>query len=514
MSKNLRSISSREKLHSLQHTKASTPSHFPAAAQSASDSFYDHHNKTVQFKAYRCSGTVCRMSNKQKNVSQYLLQHHAKDEIGEMACVGRCYQGGAAISHGHSLAIDHNDRPLSDTLHYQSDVTSPLFAPLDQPEHYYAKIAKLEVNLLDDLKLSGLRGRGGAGFPFAHKLTSFIDQNATPKYLVCNADEGDPGAFSDRYILEQTPERLIAGMWLLGRATATKSAIIYLRMEYPEAKLILKRALQDYQGSPLYQRYPLEFRIVFGHGSYVCGEETALMNSIEGLRPEVRVRPPFPTEQGLFSQPTLLSNVETLAAISWIASRGGETFAQLGRAESRGTKLISLDHWFKRPGIYEVEMGTPLQRVIDELGCGWRTPVKALQIGGPLGGVVPVEQLKKLTLDFESFAGAGFLLGHAGMVSVPVKQPMLDLLQHLWEYMSNESCGRCFPCRLGTRKGFEMLSKVSVQQPLDLPNFTRLLQTLEQGSLCALGGGLPLPTRNILQHFAAELSPVIPTRIL
>jgi NADH-quinone oxidoreductase subunit F len=240
----------------------------------------------------------------------------------------------------------------------------------------------------------------------------------------------------------------------------------------------------------------------------VCGEETALLNSIEGLRPEVRVRPPYPTQYGLFGKPTVLSNVETFANLHWIIEKGGLVFANIGTKLSKGTKLVSLDSHFNRPGVYEITMGTPVNDIINLFGLGFKNPIKAIQIGGPLGGIVPIHKLAELTLDFESFNAAGFLLGHAGFVCIPDDFPIITYLKHLFKFTADESCGKCFPCRIGSQRGFEMLEKVQTENyKIDRQLFHDLLETLEKGSLCALGGGLPLPIRNAMQYFEKELEP-------
>ena len=260
---------------------------------------------------------------------------------------------------------------------------------------------------------------------------------------------------------------------------------------------------QNIQGSG----FDFEFKIIQAQGSYICGEETALINSIEGQRPEVRIRPPYPAQRGLFNKPTVVNNVETLAAVHYIISEGGAAWKAVGTEKSSGTKLVCLDSFFKRPGIYEVVMGTPMKTVIYELGGGFKSPVKALQIGGPLGGVVPIDKLDDLTLDFESFAKSGFLLGHASVVSIPEDYPMIRYIEHLFDFAAYESCGKCFPCRLGTKRGHEMTtSAIEDGHVIERSLFDDLLTTLEEGSLCAHGGGIPLPIRNIVQYFDSELN--------
>jgi NADH-quinone oxidoreductase subunit F len=252
--------------------------------------------------------------------------------------------------------------------------------------------------------------------------------------------------------------------------------------------------------------FSFRFKVIKAQGAYICGEETALLSSIEGQRPEVRIRPPYPAQKGLFNLPTVVNNVETIANLPFILSNGGNEFAAIGTSKSTGTKLISLDGYFNSPGIYEVPMGTPLSRVINELGAGFRKPIKALHIGGPLGGLVPVSKINDLTIDFESFAQQGFLLGHASIVCIPQEFPILLYIEHLFEFTAHESCGKCFPCRLGSTRGKELLRKARTENSsIDTVLFTDLLETLEIGSLCMLGGGLPLPVKNALHYFEDEL---------
>jgi NADH-quinone oxidoreductase subunit F len=306
------------------------------------------------------------------------------------------------------------------------------------------------------------------------------------------------------YIMEHQPHKLLFGMYAAGKCVGAETGVIYIRGEYPDSIRKMQAAIEDLVQQKLLDHF--SFKIIRGQGSYVCGEETALLNSIEGLRPEVRVRPPFPAQYGLYGKPTVLSNVETFANIHWILERGGNAYAALGRTPSTGTKLVSLDSYFVRPGIYEIEMGTPLAKIFQDYGKGFKTDIKAFQIGGPLGGIVPVDKIGDLTLDFESFSKNGFLLGHASVVSIPKSFPMVRYLEHLLKFTADESCGKCYPCRIGSHRGYELLLKSQTEDyKIDRKLFDDLLETLELGSLCALGGGLPLPLKNALQYFDGEL---------
>jgi NADH-quinone oxidoreductase subunit F len=314
--------------------------------------------------------------------------------------------------------------------------------------------------------------------------------------------------------MEQQPHSLLLGMMLAGLIAGAETGVLYIRAEYPESVAVMQQAVQELHARGLLGKnifgsgFSYDFKLIKAQGAYICGEETALLNSIEGQRPEVRVRPPYPTQYGLFNRPTVVNNVETLACLPWIFEHGGAAFAALGRGKSTGTKLLSLDSHFNRPGIYEVDMGTPLAEVLYGLAGGFRHPVKALHIGGPLGGLVPVWRVDDLTVDFESFAENGFLLGHASVVCLPADFPLIQYLEHLFEFTAHESCGKCFPCRLGSTRGFEMLRNARTGGGLLQKTLVAdLLDTMEIGSLCALGGGLPLPVRNALQYFEDELAP-------
>lgn len=478
-------------------------------------------------KVYVCNGSACMTAGTQAHLHDELAKHFTADETGEMCCLGRCHENSAFHLAGSNYSgTDINDikqikeaftisREQYHVGHYGRRVLTAEQEPL--PEYYKVFkdcLEKSPEHLLGELKLSGLRGRGGAGFPMAYKLDACHREKSDIKFIVCNADEGDPGAFSDRYILEQRPHALLLGMMIAGYIAGASRGVVYIRGEYPESVEVIKKCIDDLMLNHLAgdningTGFSFHFKVIKAQGAYICGEETALLSSIEGQRPEVRVRPPYPTQQGLFNKPTVVNNVETLANLPYIFRHGGKAFANTGTAKSTGTKLLSLDGYFKRPGIYEVDMGTPLPVVVNELGGGFKEPVKAMHIGGPLGGLVPVSKIDGLLVDFDSFASAGFLLGHASIVCIPEGYPLIKYLEHLFRFTAHESCGKCFPCRIGSTRGYEMLEKAqSGDYKMDRNLLNDLLETLETGSLCALGGGLPLPVKNALLYFENELSP-------
>ncbi|MFZ1689102.1 MAG: NADH-ubiquinone oxidoreductase-F iron-sulfur binding region domain-containing protein [Flavobacteriales bacterium] len=497
-------------------------------------SFYDFLKKENEGKkVYICNGSACLVAGTQDKVHHEISKHFKAEEIGHMCCLGRCHENSAFNVGGlnySGTAIDRigditngEEREGMDAHFVGTSMEHPILtAPMPPLPEFYALWERVlngdSADVLNEIKTATIRGRGGAGFPMGFKLQACKDamdtggNGTSRKYIVCNADEGDPGAFSDRYLLEQRPHLVLLGMMLAGYCVGADTGVLYIRAEYPEAVEIVKQAVADLETNGWIGKNikgsgtNFRFKVIKAAGAYVCGEETALLNSIEGKRGEVRTRPPYPAQQGLFNRPTVVNNVETLACVPWVVKHGGAAFAKLGTEKSNGTKLVCLDSGFKRPGLYEVECGTPLSRVIDELGQGFSRPTKALHIGGPLGGIVPLQKINDLGIDFESFQKSGFLLGHASVLSIPSDFPMVKYLEHLFEFTAMESCGKCFPCRIGSTRGKELIEGARLHdRKIDRALFNDLVETMEIGSLCALGGGLPLGVKNALQYFREEL---------
>jgi len=479
-------------------------------------------------KVFICNGSACLCAGTQEKLHHQLEGHFKSAEIGHICCLGRCHQGAAFQHEGRNYsgqsadALEKLFKTGTGDAEDRYEVVSmlqpaQLTAPFPGIAEYYAPFKKLITGgdreaLASELKDSGLRGRGGAGFPLHFKWSSCRAAEGAVKYIVCNADEGDPGAYIDKYLMEKQPHSVLLGMMVAGWFAGAEVGILYIRAEYPDSVRIIGAAIEDLRAHGLLGQdilgsgFNFTLKTIKGAGAYICGEETALLSSLEGQRPEVRVRPPFPTIEGLFRKPTIVNNVETFSNIHAILTLGGKGYAQIGTPQSTGPKLLSLDSHFVKPGIYEVAMGTPLQTVIDLAG-GFKSKIKAIQIGGPLGGLIPMSHIAQLTVDFESFKKAGFLLGHAGVVSIPESLPMIEYIQHLFQFTADESCGKCFPCRLGSTRGKELIAKArgDSSYKIDRELITDLLDTMEQTSLCALGGGVPLPIKNALQHFEAEL---------
>ena len=465
------------------------------------------------------------LAGTQNAVREKLSKHLKEEEIGNMTCLGRCHENSAfnyggtnysALSDADFDEVMQNKKPKLDDYFVGHNGLQILTGDFPGLDTFYATLKEALGDgpdaVLQKIKNSGVRGRGGAGFSMGFKLEACKNEVSDQKYIVCNADEGDPGAYSDRYLLEQQPHLVIFGMIAAGYAVGANWGIIYTRAEYPESVDIVQNALdQLYDLNILGENimgsdFSYDLKVVKGLGAYICGEETALLNSLEGQRPEVRTRPPYPTQQGLFNKPTVVNNVETLATLHYILTNSGKQYATHGTEKSTGTKLVCLDSFFNRPGMYEVEMGTPLREVIDEMGQGFKQPVKALHIGGPLGGLVPLSKIDNLSIDFESFSHEGFLLGHASVICIPQEYPLVQYIEHLFEFTAHESCGKCFPCRLGSTRGKEMFEKAQTEgYKMDRELLNDLIDTMERGSLCALGGGVPLPVKNALQYFEDEL---------
>ncbi|MGH8515859.1 MAG: formate dehydrogenase beta subunit [Panacagrimonas sp.] len=366
---------------------------------------------------------------------------------------------------------------------------------------------------------SGLRGRGGAAFPAGIKWKTVLETTADQKYIVCNADEGDSGTFSDRMIMEGDPFVLIEGMTIAGIATGATRGYIYLRSEYPHAHLALKTAIAaayaaGYLGTAICGTdvdFDLEVRL--GAGAYICGEETSLLESLEGKRGQVRFKPPLPAISGLWAKPTVINNVITLASVPVILEKGAEHYRDFGMGRSRGTLPIQLTGNIRRGGLVELAFGVTLRELLYDFGGGTLTgrPIRAVQVGGPLGAYMPESQFDT-PLDYEAFAAIGAMLGHGGIVVFDDTVDMSAQARYAMEFCAVESCGKCTPCRIGSTRGVEVIDRlVAGQEPQTQEVLLRdLCETMTHGSLCALGGLTPYPVLSALNHFADDFRRVSP----
>ena len=350
---------------------------------------------------------------------------------------------------------------------------------------------------------SGLRGRGGAGFPTGVKWRTVLDATSPEKFIVCNADEGDSGTFADRMLMEGDPFCLIEGMAIAGHAVGATSGYIYIRSEYPFAVATMRAAVA--LAAERVAPFRLEVRV--GAGAYVCGEETALLDSLEGRRGQVRAKPPLPAIRGLFGQPTVINNVLSLAAVPFILSQGPEAYAAVGFGRSRGTMPIQIAGNVRNGGLYEVGFGVTLGELVDDIGGGTesRRPVRAVQVGGPLGAYFP-RSMFHLPFDYEAFAAAGGLIGHAGITVFDDTVDMAGMARFAMEFCAAESCGKCTPCRIGSTRGVETVDRIIAGDRVEanLEILRDLCDTMKFGSLCALGGFTPYPVLSALEHFPED----------
>ncbi|RKT34994.1 formate dehydrogenase beta subunit [Roseovarius halotolerans] len=369
------------------------------------------------------------------------------------------------------------------------------------------------AEIVKEVTDSGLRGRGGAGFPTGIKWNTVLEAEAPQKYIVCNADEGDSGTFADRMIMEGDPFTLIEGMAIAGLGVGATRGYVYLRSEYPDAIKVMNAAVQiarqkgvlgsDVLGSG--RAFDMEIRV--GAGAYVCGEETSLLNSLEGKRGVVRAKPPLPALEGFLGRPTVVNNVISLATVPVIFEKGAQHYADFGLGRSRGTVTLQIAGNVARGGLFETAFGITLGEVVNDLGGGTASgrPVKAVQVGGPLGAYLPVAKFDA-PLGYEELDAEGGLLGHAGLVVFDDSADMLGMARFAMEFCAIESCGKCTPCRIGAVRGVETIDRIAQGDADAMPLLADLCETMKDGSLCALGGFTPLPVMSAVTHFPDDFA--------
>jgi len=524
---------------------------WPVAAVTGTASFYADlaEGRSGRRHVRVCEGTSCFASTQGRHIER--LERVLGVRRGECAadgsvslqtvrCLGYCYDSPAALDGGRPCSGEDlggllaapraaalpgvgwegwAPRSRPPDIPYVSAVDRPVvLAGLLGDEGPWEVWPHVVVSgspdrVIAEVAASGIRGRGGAEFPVAKKWSMAAAEPA-PRYVVANGDEGDPGSFCDRLLMERDPHRILEGLALAGFAVGARHGLVLVRSEYPTAAARMRAAVAEaraggHLGIGVHgSGFDFDVEIVEGAGSYVAGEETALMHALAGLRGDARPRPPYPTSRGLFERPTVLNNVEALAAVPWVVRHGGAAYARLGQADERGTKLVCLSQLFRRPGVYEVELGVPLRYLVEDLGGGLREPhtLRAVQIGGPLGGFLSPDRLD-LPLLAGPLAQAGVALGHASLIAIDTAIPAPALLRHIWAFGAAESCGACTPCRVGTRRGLELAERIpqpaaatealSAQEPL--------LEVLNVASLCAFGRGLSSAVRSLVQVYADEL---------
>jgi NADH:ubiquinone oxidoreductase subunit F (NADH-binding) len=458
-----------------------------------------------------CQGTACFAARHCNPV----LWAEASAQNPRVYCIGECFAAPAKgqthprppvkVFSRHGIVLGRIARGGARTLADYGDYAAVVKALQQPPEQVLAAV-----------EASGLRGRGGAGFPAGRKWRAVASQPPGEKYVVANADEGDAGAYIDRYLMEDDPHALIEGMVLAGYAVGASKGFIYVRLEYPLAGTVLRAAIEEARAAGWLgprvggKDFAFDLEVYTGHGSYVCGEETSLLRSIEGKRPEVMARPPYPTERGLFDKPTLLNNVETLVNVPWIVTHGGEAYAELGFSKSRGTKALSLNSLFHRPGLYEVEFGVTVRHIVEEIGGGLRGGgrLKGVIIGGPIIGMIP-PHLLDTPLGFEELAAIGAGVGHGGVVAFDEHTSIPELVEHVFSFGAYESCGKCTPCRSGSGRVEELFANAVAGDATkaDLQECRELVVALKLASLCGHGTGLARFAESILNYYPTEIEP-------
>jgi NADH:ubiquinone oxidoreductase subunit F (NADH-binding)/NADH:ubiquinone oxidoreductase subunit E len=505
---------------------AAQAAQLPAAAVHGAQSYYADLGGRLGARHVRvCAGTACFVASgggQHLGQVQRALGVRAGEcspdgavSLQEVHCLGYCYAGPAALDGdlpraGADLADQLSGRVTPrapDVPAWTATRSVALRGVLhgERPWILWPRLIAAEDGagtVRREVAESGLRGRGGAGFPAAHKWAAVAAAtDAGPRYVVANGDEGDPGSYVDRLLMERDPARVLEGLALAGLACGASQGFVYVRSEYPRAYQRMREAVAEARAAGHLGRnvhgcgVDFDVEVVCGAGSYVAGEETSLLRSMTGLRGTVRLRPPYPSEHGLLGRPTAVNNVETLAAVPAIVTDGGAAYARLGRSPETGTIVVCLNERFARPGAYEVELGTPLRDVVHRLGGGLvgGHALVALQVGGPLGGFLGPEQLD-LPLLSSALDEAGVALGHGSLVAVDHRVPGPALLRHLWQFAARESCGACTPCREGTRRGITDPDTTSMD--------AGLLDLMTQASLCPFGRGIPRAVRSLQRVFA------------
>jgi NADH-quinone oxidoreductase subunit F len=422
-------------------------------------------------------------------------------------------------------SIDLRDRPVADFLGRQKHIATENHGEIDPVDidEYIASGGFTALNkcvremspeeIISEIERSGLRGRGGAGYPTALKWSAVRSQQSGRKFIVCNGDEGDPGAFMDRMIMESYPFRIIEGMIIAAYAVGANEGYFYIRAEYPLAIERITQALnhcrqRGFIGVEIIKKgFSLDLKIVPGAGAFVCGEETALIASIEGRRGMPRLRPPYPAQSGLWGKPTLINNVETYASVPWIIRNGAEAFAEFGTDSSKGTKVFALAGKVDRVGLIEVPMGISIRQIIEDIGGGIAggLRLKAVQVGGPSGGCVPAK-LAHLPVDYETLKEIGTMMGSGGMVALDETDCMVDIARYFLEFTQNQSCGKCTFCRIGTRRMLDILERLCTGQGVkaDIDELENLAIMVKKTSLCGLGTTAPNPVLSTIRYFRDE----------
>jgi len=494
-----------------------------AAVRGAVSYFSDLHESPEAVRV--CIGTSCVLAGGK----DLLTEASRRTECRGVYCLGFCDRSPAALRsderavalNGHASveplfdpSFPEPTRPVISSVAKKTIVTRRIgrgdFSALGpaRADGAYETLAKVRRVRPDDvimeMERSGERGRGGAGFPTGTKWRRCAEVASDTKYVIANGDEGDPGSFIDRVLMEDDPHSIIEGMAICGHAVGAHKGVVYIRSEYPRAMERMRIAIHAATDAGLLGEF--ELSIFPGMGSYVCGEETAMLNAIEGVRGEVRLRPPYPVVEGLFGKPTVVNNVETLVNVPWILEQGATEYAALGTKSSPGTKAMCLNHGFAAPGILEIEFGRSLKDIIerDARGGAGGKKLEAVLIGGPMGSVALPSQWD-VPVCYQAMAERNLILGHAGLVAVPEGTNLRKLFLHWIEFMAGESCGKCVPCRLGSKQALDVAQNADASQTR--AQLETLFDVMARGSLCAFGQLMPGPMTQMLQYFGDRILP-------
>ncbi|MFT7619925.1 MAG: NADH-quinone oxidoreductase subunit F [Planctomycetota bacterium] len=504
----------------------------PKAELYGTVSFYDHFSMESgsQDDLRICTGPICALRG-----SREILEACKPQGARSMPCSGRCdipipaLKGNATLDATGGSFTPRPSTPLPSKI--KSKFEECVFAAIREPgrntlDGYqktggYAALSKAlssmtPEGILEEVSASGLAGRGGAGFPTGVKWRAVAEAPGNPKYIVCNADEGEPGCFKDRAIMDYDPHAMLEGMIIAGRAAGASLGFIYLRYEYPETMKLLERALQEARDAGFLGEnicnsgFSFDILLRRGAGAYICGEETSLLNSLEGKHPFPRNRPPYPVTHGFNDLPTAVNNVETLAGVPWIIAHGAEKYQALGLGDNKGTKLISLSGDIKRPGNYEVPLGLPLKTLIEEWAGGVANgeTLQAVSMAGLSGGFLGAEEAMSATLDEKSIRSFGSFLGAGGIMVFDQTRDMIDVGKQAMSFFAHESCGKCFPCRIGTQRLMERLDGDSGPKDFSLwrEEVEDIGSVMKSSSACGLGMAAPLITESLLRLIPEQLT--------
>ena len=472
------------------------------------ESFF--HLGSVTLRDQACQGTACFLARHRDPATWA----RAVGSTPRVHCLGRCFAApatAAGTGHPHVQVASPRAVVLERVARGPALACAAAYRAAGGYRALERALRLGPAGIVAEIEASGLRGRGGAAFPTGRKWRAVFESETPTAYVVCNADEGDPGAYVDRYLMQDDPHSVLEGLAIAAVATGSHRGYVYVRKEYPAASAAMARSVAEAHDEGILGPHllgegpPLDVVVVDGQGSYVCGEETALLNALEDRRPDVRARPPYPSEHGLFGAPTVVNNVETLAAVPWIVEHGAGAYRAMGTATSPGTKVVSLSSQFRRPGLYEIELGTPVRDIVDGLGGGvTEGHLRGVLVGGPLAGILPAHLLDT-PLAFDAMRAVGCEVGHGGVVALDGHTSIPELVHHVFRFGAYESCGKCTPCRVGAARIEALFAPGGPRGAAVVTEWRATVAALAETSLCGHGSGLAAFARSVMAHFGDEV---------